>query len=236
MTDDRLREIRERWRQGFGSVTCRELYMQVTDLLLALDVVREKAGVEYRELQDAVHGVCERHTGIDIDGAGCESGDPVDFTVTEVEIALVHIEDQRDAAVAARSDREIECGRLEAKLEAARAEVEAWKRGEPCGMECEGLDAWMKYAGKGWSLFLAANKRKRYYKNEVVIYSLAMGEMHKEMEDDVADELADAVRAIRDHLEAGGRLDATNPKDPFWRKVEAAFSAEYTYREKRGER
>ena len=104
MTDDQLREIRERDRG----------YRALIKSLVPREESRPWVG---RIVEAANDNDMDRHTLL---AAYVEAMDGL----CECETERMKAERQRDEAIKARSDREIECGRLEAQRDAARAEVE----------------------------------------------------------------------------------------------------------------
>lgn len=62
-----------------------------------------------------------------IDGGGCDSGDPMDFSMSEISQALVYVIDQRDAAIAQRDQALAVAKGLGEVLKELRTNIKLWK-------------------------------------------------------------------------------------------------------------
>lgn len=67
---------------------------QIADLQRQRD---EAIEAEQARWQTAIYESCVKCSGkTDLDGSGCDSGDPLDFSTTEIEMAINHVANQRD--------------------------------------------------------------------------------------------------------------------------------------------
>lgn len=71
---------------------------QERESCLGCSLPRENTELEtdYRRWQDAIRDAVIKHSGAfegKIDGGGCESGDPLDFTLAEIELGFAHLDD-----------------------------------------------------------------------------------------------------------------------------------------------
>ena len=113
--------------------------------LRASDAERD---VEQARWQDRIIAEIARACpGLSVNGAGCESGDPLDFSAAELRQALNHLLDERDEAralvAAYRSEAEHECSICQHNATKLRAENErlrealalAWNSAAPRSFE-----------------------------------------------------------------------------------------------------
>jgi hypothetical protein len=66
--------------------------------------------------QDAIYRLCVRLAGDSIDGGGCDSGDPLDFTLAEVSQAIALLTDRAEAAEAKVAELEADRAALRAGI------------------------------------------------------------------------------------------------------------------------
>lgn len=96
----RIAEDRDQWQRRAveneqGMATLEAKLKDAEERNKALEAEREAHGAEIRRWQDAIRDkLLSQCPQANIDGAGCDSGDPLEFTLTEINQAFTHLDNK----------------------------------------------------------------------------------------------------------------------------------------------